>query len=101
MILSIVIGAVIWLMFELNKAYTKQDYRFIKFMSLNSVPFITNLICGLSIIWFRDEVSSYIVIDKFSAVMVGFMGQDVFKKFIGIFDKNIETKFGINKPIDV
>lgn len=98
MIISVIIGAIIWLMFELNKAQVKVDYSFKKFISLNLVPFMTNLLCGLAVVWFRDEISDYLTINKFSAVMVGFTGQGVFKKFITIFDKNIETKFGINKP---
>jgi hypothetical protein len=98
MVIGIFIGATIWLLFELNKAYKKEDFSYGKFIELNWVPLLTNVICGLTILWFREDVDEYFKITKFSSVFLGMTGQGVFKKLIGLFDKNIETKIGINEP---
>lgn len=97
MILGIIFGAVILLLFELNKALKKPDFNVSKFILLNWLPLLTNISCGLVIIWFKEEIAEIFVVTKVSSVMLGLSGQAIFKKIIGIFDKNIETKLGLNK----
>lgn len=97
MILGIFLGAVILLLFELNKALKKPEFNTSKFILLNWLPLLTNVTCGLTIVWFKDDISDILEITKVSSVLLGLSGQALFKKIIGIFDKNIETKLGLNK----
>lgn len=97
MVVGIILGAIIWLLFELNKGLKKPDFNPSKFILLNWLPFLTNIVCGLTILWFKEDVQDYFIITKVSSVMLGLSGQAIFKKIIGIFDKNIGTKIGINK----
>lgn len=90
-------GAIIWLLFELNKAIKREDFSFKKFILMNILPFITNLVCGLVILWAEEDIVDHFVITKFSSVMLGMTGQGLFKKLSSIFNKNINTKIGINK----
>jgi hypothetical protein len=98
MVIGIILGAIIWLLFELNKALQKSDFNVSKFILLNWLPLLTNLICGLTILWFKEDIQEYFIFNKVSSVILGMSGQAIFKKIIGIFDKNIETKIGLNKP---
>jgi hypothetical protein len=97
MVIGILIGAIIWLMFELNKAYIKPEFNWAKFILLNWLPFSLNIICGLTILWFEEDIKEIMPITKVYAVIIGMSGQGIFKKLVGIFDKKIETKFGINE----
>lgn len=97
MVLGILIGVVIWLLFDLNKAYTKPEFSYTLFFKLNLVPVITNIICGLAIVWFKDDIADYFVLTKFSSVMIGFGAQALFKRLIGVFDKKVNTVIGVNK----
>lgn len=97
MILGIFLGAVILLLFELNKALKKPEFNTSKFILLNWLPLLTNIVCGLTIIWFKEDIEGMFEVTKASSVLLGLGGQALFKKIIGIFDKNIETKLGLNK----
>ena len=98
MVIGIILGSIIWLLFELNKTKSKQDFTYQKFVQLNYIPFLTNLICGLTILWFKDDIKDIMPITKIYSVIIGLSGQAMFKKIVGIFSKNIETHIGINKP---
>ena len=97
MVIGIILGAFIWLLFELNKALQKSDFNVSKFILLNWLPLLTNLVCGLTILWFKEDIQEYFIFNKVSSVILGMSGQAIFKKIVGIFDKNIGTKIGINK----
>lgn len=95
--IGVVLGAIIWILFELNKGLKKSDFFYKKFVKLNIIPFVTNIVCGLVIIWAKEDMEKYFVVTKFSSVILGVSGQGIFKKLFGIFDKDIETYIGINK----
>lgn len=97
MVLGIYLGAFILLLFELNKAIKKMDFDIQKFIRLNWLPLLTNVTCGLTIVWFKEDISDILEITKVSSVLLGLSGQALFKKIIGIFDNKIETKLGLNK----
>lgn len=100
MIISVLIGCLLWLLFEFNKAIVKPDYQFKIFIKLNIVPFLTNIICASSILWMKDDIKEYFEFTRFSSLMLGMMGQGVMKKLYSIFSTNIETYVGINKNLD-
>lgn len=97
MVIGILLGAILWLMFELNKALVKQEFNWSKFIILNWLPFSLNIICGLTILWFREEIKDILPITKVYSVILGMSGQGIFKKIVGIFSKNIGTTIGINE----
>jgi len=98
--MGVIIGTIIWLLFEFNKAIVKPDYELKKFIYLNIIPFITNIVCAFSILWFKDDIKAYFEFTKFSSVMLGMMGQGIMKKLYSIFSSNVETYVGINKNPD-
>ena len=100
MVIGVVIGTILWLLFEFNKAIVKPDYQVKTFIKLNIIPFITNLICAFSILCMKDDIKEYFEFTRFSSVMLGMMGQGVMKKLYSIFSTNIETYIGINKNLD-
>ena len=100
MIIGVIIGTILWILFEFNKAIVKQDYQLKTFIRLNTIPFITNLICAFCILWMKDDIRDYFEFNKFSSVMLGMTGQGVMKKLYSIFSTNIETYIGINKNLD-
>lgn len=99
MVIGVLLGSIIWLLFELNKGKSKQDFSYSKFVKLNYIPFLTNLVCGLTILWFKDDIKDIMPITKVYSVLLGLSGQGLFKKIVGVFSKNVETHIGINnKP---
>lgn len=97
MVIGIVLGASIWLLLELNKTKSNPDFSWSEFIRRNGLPFITNISLGLTILWFKDDIKDIFPITKAYSVVIGLSGQAIFKKLIGIFDRNIETYIGINK----
>lgn len=97
MIIGIIVGALLWLLLELNKAVKKEEFSFKKFLKINTIPAVTNLFCGLAILWMEDDIKEHIIITKYSSVMIGMFGQAFLKKLTSVFDKNIGTHIGINK----
>lgn len=97
MVIGVIIGTILWLLFEFNKAIVKSDYQFKIFVRLNTIPFVTNLICAFIILWFKDDIKEYFEFTRFSSVMLGMMSQGIMKKLYSIFSANIETYVGINK----
>lgn len=100
MIFGVIIGTIIWLLFEFNKAIVKLDYEFKIFVKLNIIPFVTNLICAFAVLWMKDDIKEYFEFNRFSSIMLGMMGQGVMKKLYSIFSTNIETYIGVNKNLD-
>ena len=96
MVIGVVFGAILWILLELNKGLKKDDFSYEKFMKLNLIPVITNIACGLVVLWMRDDIEQYFVVTKFSSVILGMAGQGIFKKLYGIVSKDIETHIGIN-----
>ena len=100
MVIGIFLGAFIWLLLELNKALVKPDFSWSKFILLNWLPFSLNITCGLTILWFKDDIQDVFPMTKAYSVVVGMSGQGLFKKIVGIFNKKIETVVGINEEND-
>lgn len=97
LIVGITFGTLLWFVFELNKAYTKPDFKLTLFVKYNTIPFITNLLCGFAIVWFREDISEYVELNKFTSVVIGFGAQAFFTRLVGVFDKRVNTAIGVNK----
>lgn len=103
MAVGVFLGAFVWILFELNKGLKRQDFTYRRFFELNVVPFITNIFCGLVIVWAREDVTDYFVVTKFSSIMLGMAGQGIFKKIYTAFDNDsskINREKNTEKDVD-
>lgn len=97
--IAILIGAVINLLFGLNEAMGKPDYRFSIFFLKNIVATLLNIIIGCSVVYSKDDpkVSQLIgEITFLTAVFIGSSGQFLWKKITNIFDPEKKTLVGNN-----
>lgn len=94
---AVLIGAIIFLLLELNKAIVKKEFTVYQFIQLNWLAFMTNVVVGVAIIFIKDDISEYYTINKLSALFLGVGGQAIFKKIYGVFTDKIGTAIGINK----
>lgn len=94
---AVVLGAILWLLFELNKARTKEGYSFKTFIKLNWIPMSLNVVSGIVLVYSKDSFEDFLKVTTLVAVYFGFSGQALFKKISGVFDKRIATNIGINK----
>lgn len=97
MVIGVVLGAFIWLLLELNKGFVLPDFTWGTFIKKNIIPFSTNMVLGLTIVWFQEDIKEFIPLTRVNSVMVGMSGQALFKKIVQIFDAKIGTKLGINE----
>lgn len=97
MVIGVILGAFIWLLLELNKGFVLPDFTWRTFFKKNIVPFTTNMVLGLTIVWFQEDIKEFIPLTKVYSVVIGMSGQAFFKKIVGIFDSKIGTKLGINE----
>ncbi len=95
--ITVLIGALIYVLLELNKAIIKPDFTVYEFLKLNMFSLSLNLICGFAVVWVKDDISDIYVINKASALFLGLGGQAIFKKIYGIFTDKVGTAIGINK----
>ena len=94
---AIVIGAVINLLFGLNEAKAKPDYRFLIFFKENAIPALLNILCGCVIVYAREEIKEMLPVTFLSAVFIGSSGQFIWKKIAKIYDPEQKTYIGRNE----
>ena len=94
---AILIGAVINLLFGLNEAKAKPDYRFLIFFKENAISVVLNILCGCVIVYAREEIKEILPITFLSAVFIGSSGQFIWEKIAKIFDSEQNTYIGVNK----
>ena len=63
---------------------------------------LVNILAGVALLWALDIKEGVMSIGGFDAarliaMLFGITGQKLFKALIGVMDKNVKTKFGINK----
>lgn len=97
---AIIIGATISLLFGLNEAVVKPEYKTKFFFKQNLGSTLLNIICGCVLVYAGDEISAIYPITFLSSVNIGLSGQFVFKKIAKIFDNENKTLIGINDKND-
>jgi len=97
LILCVIAGAFVYLLFSLNDIYGKPEFDWNIFFKQNWLPTFTNLVCGLLIIWRKEDLSKWLPITGIIAIFIGFSGQVLLKKVFKIFDKDENTFIGLNK----
>ena len=93
---AVLAGAVIALLFGLNEASVKPEFRFLIFFKQNLGSTLLNILCGCVLVYAKDEIVSIYPMTFISATILGTSGQFVFKKVTKIFDGDSKTKVGIN-----
>jgi len=94
--LAVLAGAAIALLFGLNEALAKSEFKSAIFLRQNLGTTLLNIICGCVLVFARDEIVSIYPMTFISATILGTSGQFVFKKVTKIFDGDSKTKVGIN-----
>jgi hypothetical protein len=94
--LAVLIGAVLYLLFQLNGILNSPKFKWAIFLKTNIVVFIINIIFGFALVFGKDVQDVY-PITFVSAIMLGLSGQVVIKKLSNIADKDKDTFIGINQ----
>ena len=84
------------ILLSLNQEVVKSDFKWVCFLKVNWLSFIINMLIGVAFVLAKDDLTSLYPITFFSCFMLGLGGQSILKKITTMFDKNIETKVGIN-----
>jgi hypothetical protein len=92
--LAVLAGAFLYLLFSLNEAYPKPEFLWRIFFKQNWLPSLTNVICGLLLVWGRESIS--LELTTLWGVFLGFSGQVILKKFFKMFDTKVNTVVGLN-----
>jgi O-antigen/teichoic acid export membrane protein len=97
---AVIAGAVIALLFGLNEALAKSEFKTAVFLRQNLGSTLLNIICGCVLVFAKEDITTIYPITFISAVLLGMSGQFVFKKVAKIFDNSSETLLGFNKDKD-
>ena len=81
--LAVLLGCVIFLLFQLKKAYYKKNFSWKVYFRDMWIPALINILCGFILVFAKEEIESIYPITFISAVVLGIAGQAVFK---GIFE---------------
>jgi hypothetical protein len=98
--IAVVAGAVIALLFGLNEALAKSEFKTAIFFRQNLGSTLLNIICGCVLVFAKEEINSIYPLTFISSLLLGMSGQFVFKKVAKIFDNSSETLVGFNKDKD-
>jgi hypothetical protein len=94
--LAVLIGAILYLLFQLNGVLNASDFKWSIFFKTNIVVFIINIIFGFALVFAKDIQDLY-PITFVSSIVLGLSGQVVIKKLSNIADKDKDTFVGINQ----
>jgi hypothetical protein len=97
---AVLAGSIIALLFGLNEALAKTEFKTTIFFRQNLGSTLLNIICGCILVYAKDDITTIYPITFISAVLLGMSGQFVFKKVAKIFDNSSETLVGFNKDKD-
>jgi len=98
--IAVIIGAFIALLFGLNEALVKDEFRSKTFLCQNLSSTFLNVICGCVLVYAKDEIHDIYPLSFISSVILGMSGQFMFKKVAKIFDKESDTLIGFNDKKD-
>jgi len=95
--IAVICGAVIALLFGLNEALAKSEFKSMTFFRQNLGSTLLNIICGCILVFAKDEIASIYPLTFISSVILGMSGQFIFKKVAKIFNPDDKTFVGVNK----
>ena len=93
--IAVLLGALIYVGFQLNGVYMKPDFSWKIFYRTNIVAAVLNLLIGFALVFIREELINIYPITLVSALILGFAGQAIWKKLANAADKDVSTKIGL------
>ncbi len=94
---AVLLGATIFLLFQLNGVFSKDNFSWKVFFKTNLVPTTLNLVIGWTLVWAREDIVSVYTITLVSAIVLGSAGQAIWNKITAVFNVNKQTAIGVNK----
>jgi len=91
---AVLLGGLIYLLFQLNSAFAKNGFRWKIFIKKNIIPFILNLTIGFTLVYIREDLINIYPITMLSALLLGVSGQVILQKIQEIFDPEKRTFIG-------
>ena len=98
--IAVIVGAMIALLFGLNEALVKPEYKTRIFLQQNLGSTLLNIICGCVLVFAKDDIHDVYPLTFMSSVILGMSGQFTFKKIAKIFDSQEDTLVGVNNNKD-
>jgi hypothetical protein len=94
--LAVLLGAIIYVLMQLNGVLNLPDFSWSKFFKTNAIPAILNLIIGFALVYIREDIQKLYPITMLTALLLGVSGQLIFKKLQDSLDPSKKTFIGIN-----
>jgi hypothetical protein len=94
---ALLFGIAVYILLQLNGVFTLPEFKWGFFFKTNIIPTALNLVLGCALIFMRADLTGFYPITFFSSFMLGVSGQAILKKLTTMFDKNVDTAFGLKK----
>lgn len=94
--LAVVIGALIYILMQLNGVLNLPDFKWSVFFRTNIIAVILNLIIGFILVYLRADIEKVYPVTTLTAINLGVSGQLVFKKIMDALDPTKKTFIGVN-----
>jgi hypothetical protein len=95
--IALAFGIGVYILLQLNGVLNLPEFKWTFFFRTNIIPTALNVLLGCALIFMRADLTGFYPITLFSSFMLGVSGQAILKKLTVMFDKNVDTKFGLNK----
>jgi hypothetical protein len=91
---GVMIGALFYLLAQLNSALKLQSFSWKYFFKDNTIPTLLNLIAGCYFVYNKEEMANIYPITKLTAFAMGLSGQVILKKVINALNPEKKTFVG-------
>lgn len=98
--IGVTIGALFYLLSQLNSAMKMQKFSWSYFFRDNTIPTLLNLIAGFYFVYNKEELANIYPITKLTSFAMGLSGQVVLKKVLNMLNPEKRTYIGLNKRED-
>ena len=95
--IAVILGCLLFLLFQLNKAYKKPDFNWSIFFKTIWIPVLINLVIGFVIVWAREDIKAIYPVTVITAFATGIAGQAILKGIFEASNKDITTVIGIGE----
>lgn len=94
----VIVGAILYLLFEVNKAWSKPDFSIKVFLKNHMWSSILNIACGITCVFAKEDMVAVFgfQVSKLGAVVLGIAGQKIFSSVVDFFSSKTKTKVGLN-----
>lgn len=90
----IILGALIHIGFKFKSAFSNPEFEWMLFIRKNLVGTILGIITGITCVLLKDDIFTMfgILINNFTAVLIGYSGDSLFKKLIKKTKMDLQAK---------